>query len=44
VLALRVLGRVCFRGSFDFKLFFVLSMGLSLFVPFIGFAIFYSSR
>jgi hypothetical protein len=40
---LRVLGGVDFRGSFeffDFELFFALFLGLSLFVPFVGLAIF----
>jgi hypothetical protein len=42
-LALRVLGGVCFRGSFEFD-FFYFSFGLPLFLPFIGFAVFLSSR
>jgi hypothetical protein len=42
-----VLGGVDFRGSlefFDFELFFALLLGLPLFVPFVGFAGFPSSR
>jgi hypothetical protein len=38
-LALRVLGGVCFRGSFEFELFFA----LLLFLLFIGFSDFPSS-
>jgi hypothetical protein len=43
-LALRVLGGVCFRGSFEFELFFVFSFGWPLFLPFVGFAVCSSSR
>jgi hypothetical protein len=43
-LALRVLGRVCFRGSFEFELFFTFCFGLPLFLPFAGFTGFPSSR
>jgi hypothetical protein len=32
------------RGSFEFELFFALSFGLPLFLPFVGFAVFSSSR
>jgi hypothetical protein len=37
---LRVLGGVCFRGSFEFELFFAFSFGLPLFLPFVGFTFF----
>jgi hypothetical protein len=43
-LAMRVLGRVCFRGSFQFEFFFVFSFLLPLFLLFVGFAVFSSSR
>jgi hypothetical protein len=41
---MRVLGRVCFRGSFQFEFFFVFSFLLPLFLLFVGFAVFSSSR
>jgi hypothetical protein len=43
---LRVLGGVDFRRSvefFDFESFFALFLGLSLFMPFVGVAVFPSS-
>jgi hypothetical protein len=43
-LVFRVLGGVCFRGSFEFELFFAFSFGLPLFLPFVGFMVFPSSR
>jgi hypothetical protein len=43
-LALRVLGEVCFWGSFEFEHFFALSFGLPLFLPFVGFVVLPSSR
>jgi hypothetical protein len=42
--ALRVLDEVCFKGSFEFDLFFVFYFGLPLFFSFVGFAVFPSSR
>jgi hypothetical protein len=41
---MRVLGRVCFRGSFHFEFFFVFSFLLPLFLLFVGFAVFSSSK
>jgi hypothetical protein len=39
-----VLGEVYFRGSFEFELFYSFSFCLQLFLPFVDFAIFPSSR
>jgi hypothetical protein len=39
-----VLREVYFTGSFEFELFFSFSFGLPLFLPFVGFAGFPSSR